>query len=325
MRRWNLLFFGVGLAFLGLTLWKVGLREVIEGAVQLGWWFWPVTAVNLLWYAADAMGWGAVLGRETRFPGRAGRLVLAQVAGEALNNATPLMNLGGEPVKGLMFRDRLPADQVVSSLVVDNTLKYVATIVFLGIGLGISLFVLPLERPVQAGLVAAFGVVTLAIALAVAAQASGLLQKGLSLGGRLGLSRRFVERHLPAARRIDLAIREFYASRRGAFAMSLGWHLASRAIATIDAWWILWLMGAPVNLLTALFIQTISVLLNLVFAFIPLQIGAAEGGHYLLFQVLSLDPATGVVFSLIRRVRGLLWIALGLLIVLVTGRRTHGT
>lgn len=325
MRRWNLLFFGVGLAFLGLTLWKVGLREVIEGAVQLGWWFWPVTAVNLLWYAADAMGWGAVLGREARFPGRAGRLVLAQVAGEALNNATPLMNLGGEPVKGLMFRDRLPADQVVSSLVVDNTLKYVATIVFLGIGLGISLFVLPLERPVQAGLVAAFGVVALAIALAVAAQASGLLQKGLSLGGRLGLSRRFVERHMPAARRIDQTIREFYASRRGAFAMSLGWHLASRAIATIDAWWILWLMGAPVNLLTALFIQTISVLLNLVFAFIPLQIGAAEGGHYLLFQVLSLDPATGVVFSLIRRVRGLLWIALGLLIVLVTGRRTHGT
>jgi len=324
MRRWNLLFFGIGFLFLGVTLWKVGIREVLDGAVQLGWWFWPVTAVNLLWYAADAMGWGAVLGRDARFPGRTGRLVLAQVAGEALNNATPLMNLGGEPVKGLMFRDRLPADRVVSSLVVDNTLKYVATILFLGLGLGLSLWTLPLDRPVQYGLVGAFGLVTLVIALAVVAQSSGLLQKALVLGGRLGLSGRFVERHLPAARRIDTAIREFYGSRRGDFAVSLAWHLASRAIATIDAWWILALMGAPVDLLTALFIQTISVLLNLVFAFIPLQIGAAEGGHYLLFQVLSLDPATGVVFSLIRRVRGLFWIALGLLIVLVTGRRGHG-
>lgn len=321
MKRLNLLFFLVGVAFLAVTLWGVGLDALVQGAFRLGGWFWPMVAMNLLWYAADARGWASVLGPQGRFPGRLRRLVLAQVAGEAINNATPLLNLGGEPMKALLVHGRVPGDALVSSLVVDNTIKYIATVGFIAAGLGLSLAVLDLSWQVQTGLVAAFATIAILVGLAVAAQASGLLGRSLALARRLGMRQATLDRYRPAADRIDAAIAQFYGARRRDFASSLAWHLASRFVATVDAALLLHLLGYPVGALEALFIQTISVLLNLVFAFIPLQIGAAEGGHYVLFQLLGMEPALGVVFSLVRRVRGLVWIAVGLLVVLVLSRR----
>ena len=320
MKWLNRIFFAVGLACLVGTVAAVGPGTIADAAVHLGAWFWPLAAVNLLWYAADARGWARVLGPSGRSPGMAGRLIWATVAGEAVNNATPLMNLGGEPVKGLLLRGRVPADTVVASLVVDNTIRYLATFVFLAIGLGLSLGMLDLEPRVRGGLAVAFAAIAVLVGLAFGLQARGLLGRALDLGRRLGIRPGAIERHRPAADRIDAAIGGFYRGRRVDFAASMAWHLASRSIATVDAAVLLTLMGCPVGILQALLIQTVSVLLNLVFAFIPLQIGAAEGGHLVLFQALGMDPATGVAFSLVRRVRGLLWIGVGLLVGMAMSR-----
>jgi hypothetical protein len=319
MKWLNRIFFAVGLACLVGTVAAVGPGTIADAALHLGAWFWPLAAVNLLWYAADARGWARVLGPAGRSPGMAGRLVRATVAGEAVNNATPLMNLGGEPVKGLLLRGRVPADTVVASLVVDNTIRTLATAVFLAVGLGLSLCVLNLEPRLVGGLVAAFAAIAVLVGLAFALQARGVLGRGLDLGRRLGIRPGTIEHHRPAADRIDAAIGGFYRGRRRDFAASLAWHLASRLIATAAAV-LLTLMGCPVGILQALLIQTVSVLLNLAFAFIPLQIGAAEGGHFVLFQALGMDPAMGVAFSLVRRVRGLLWIGVGLLIGMAMSR-----
>ena len=321
MKLLHLAFFVVGLAFLFLTIANVGCNTIIDGALQLGLWFWPMAAVNILWYAADALGWAGVLGRDNHFPGRTLRLVQAQVAGESINNATPLLNLGGEPVKGLLLKGLLNRKTIVSSLVVDNTIRYIATILFIAFGLALSLATLDLTWHVQLALVCLVVALGALIGLAVAAQKGGIFGTALAICGRLGFFRKTIDRHLPAAQGIDDEIVTFYNSRRRDFAISLAWHLASRLIATVDALLLLYLLGYPVGVLHALFIQTVSVLLNLVFSFIPLQVGAAEGGHYILFQMLGMDPAVGVVFSLVRRVRGLLWIAGGLLIVLIMSRR----
>ncbi len=322
MKRANIAFFLLGFLFLGVTIAKVGPQAIVDATTGLGWLFWAVAAINLVWYAADAMGWGAVIGRAGgRGPRWAGRLVLAQVAGEALNNATPLMNLGGEPMKGLLLRDKVPADQVVTSLVVDNTLKYLSTIVFIALGLGLSFFFVELSWQVRVGLAVALGVSALAIAGVLAIQTRHLVGRLLELGVRLRIPFKDLPGKRQTAARIDHLIGDFYARRRRGFAVAMAWHLGSRILATLDAWLIMSVLGFPVDLLQALFIQTVSVLLNLMFMFIPLALGAAEGGHYFLFQAMGLDPATGVVFSLVRRVRGLVWIGIGLLIVLVLSRR----
>jgi len=324
MKRLNGVFFVIGLAFLIGTVAAVGPGTIVDGALRLGAWFWPLAIANLLWYTADALGWARVLGPQGRAPGRTARLVWAQIAGEAINNATPMMNLGGEPMKGLLMRGHAPDDAIVTSLVVDNTLKVLAAIVFLAAGLVPTLVALDLERPVQLALVAAFAVLAALIGLAGLAQAQGLLGRCLDLGRRVGISPRTLERHRPAADRIDAAIGRFYRERRVDFAASMAWHVAARLIATLDAAVLLTLMGSPVGVMQALCIQTVSVLLNLAFAFIPMQIGAAEGGHFVLFQALGMDSATGVTFSLVRRVRAILWIGVGLLVVLVMSRRRTG-
>ena len=49
------------------------------------------------------------------------------------------------------------------------------------------------------------------------------------------------------------------------------------------------------------------------------EIGAREGAFYVLFSLFGLDPHLGVYTSIVGRVRDFVWIAAGLLLVLVVG------
>ena len=51
---------------------------------------------------------------------------------------------------------------------------------------------------------------------------------------------------------------------------------------------------------------------------IPGSLGAMEGGYAAIFAALGLGSTTGLTFSLVRRVREAVWIALGLFVFALT-------
>lgn len=326
MKRLNLIFFMLGFAFLSATIVKLGANEILSGILSVGWSFIPITAVNFLWYASNAFGWRVVYrdfkqAEKLPAPGEM-KFILAMIAGEAINNATPFFNLGGEPVKGLLIGlGKGDGERIVTSLIVDNTINYISTALFISAGLFFSLFVLELKSGVKYGLIASCVVVLSLIAAFL------LLQiKGIFADTTMRLMKFFKKENpeiIARIKRIDGAIIDFYYNKKRSFLLSIWWHLLARIIATFDAMFILYFMGIKIDLLTAFFIQSISVLINLVFMFIPLQVGAAEGGHYALFSSINRDPIDGVEFSLIRRLRGVIWIAIGL-VIMATGRKNSG-
>jgi hypothetical protein len=80
-------------------------------------------------------------------------------------------------------------------------------------------------------------------------------------------------------------------------------------------------VGIDVTLASALFLYLVySIVINLMF-FIPMNLGAREGGLYLGLESLGLTPLLGVYLGIVMRLREFFWILLGLLFILLSGEK----
>jgi hypothetical protein len=75
---------------------------------------------------------------------------------------------------------------------------------------------------------------------------------------------------------------------------------------------ILSFLGTPVSLVTATVIEAFGTGIRFATFMIPGSLGALEGGYAATFAALGLGGTMGVTFSLVRRIRELVWIGVGL-------------
>jgi carbon starvation protein CstA len=74
-------------------------------------------------------------------------------------------------------------------------------------------------------------------------------------------------------------------------------------------------MGYSVGPAAVFLIQTTSLIVYIAFAFIPSQLGANEGASYFLFPYLGLTAGVGVAMEMLRRLRVVAVVALGLVLL----------
>jgi hypothetical protein len=77
-------------------------------------------------------------------------------------------------------------------------------------------------------------------------------------------------------------------------------------------------VGRPVSLVTATVIEAFGTGIRFATFLIPASLGVLEGGYALTFAALGLGSTAGVSFSLIRRLREVAWVAVGLLALALT-------
>jgi len=78
-------------------------------------------------------------------------------------------------------------------------------------------------------------------------------------------------------------------------------------------------MGGRVDVPTAMVIQALLLGVKAATFFIPANLGAQEGGTVLIFLGLGMSAEAAMAFSLLRRAREILWVAIGLLVLTWTG------
>jgi len=71
-------------------------------------------------------------------------------------------------------------------------------------------------------------------------------------------------------------------------------------------------LGTPVSLVTATVIEAFGTGIRFATFMIPGSLGALEGGYAATFAALGLGGTMGVSFSLVRRIREIVWIGVGL-------------
>jgi putative ABC transport system permease protein len=75
------------------------------------------------------------------------------------------------------------------------------------------------------------------------------------------------------------------------------------------------LLGFTPNLAQAYIIESLTKVINFVFAFVPGTIGVYEGGTEVVLQALGFVAATGVALALVRKAGTIVWTSIGLLIL----------
>jgi len=318
MRRFfNLIFMLVGLVVLVVLLVRLDTEEVADRMIQVGWFFVVAFACYVVGLLISVFAWRRLIDPEAIHAGY-GPFLATFWAGHAINQLTPTASMG-EVLKGTILKGRVEGEQLVVSIILFSFLSTLIGAFFMLIGPIVCLVMLDLPMPVVLGLFGAALVAFVPVGLQFFLLRWGVASKVIWLLSRLPLIKlKNPEKLLDRARNVDKRIRTFASQRPGDLVMVSALLLATKILQTIEVCFILWplLPGVDLGFLAAiaLLIQTATQLIIWALTFVPGQVGVQEGGTALLFQWLGFDPLIGFSMELVRRVRRLLGVSIGVAI-----------
>jgi len=298
----------LGVALLATLIAQNDPATVLASITDLSWRLgivlcFPVALVMLF----DTLGWRFAFLREA-VDFRA--LVVARLAGEAFNLTTPTAALGGEAVKAWLLRSHAPIDASLASVIVAKTTITLAQALYLLLGVVVA------WRTVLSGSLLLYGMLWLLAIEAVALAVFVLVQTR----GMLGWAWRLLERcGVRAVRgratlgRVDDALGEFYRTAPRRLVLSIGFHFVAWLLGSVETWLILKFLGSEVSLATATVIEAFGTAIKVATFLIPASLGVLEGGFLATFVALGLSSTAAISFSLVRRIREVVWIAVGLI------------
>ena len=130
-------------------------------------------------------------------------------------------------------------------------------------------------------------------------------------------AQRFAVEKKESLERVDAQIAELHRQRKTTFYASLGLEFAARVVGCLEVYFILNILTSDVSFLACILIMAFTSLFANLFFFSPMQLGAREGGFALATGGLAIPSAFGIYTGLITRVRELIWIVIGVLLMKV--------
>jgi uncharacterized membrane protein YbhN (UPF0104 family) len=278
----------------------------------------PYTVVFLL----DTLGWWFAFprghARRIGFPA----LVRIRAAAESVNMLVPSATLAGEPVKVWLAAARgVPALEGAQSVVVAKTTITLAQLLF------VIVTALACARTVGAdsALRRGFFIVTVVsssiVALLFWLQARGLFTTLLAAARALGIRMSSLSAREPVLADIDARITAFYREHPWRVLASTAFYLAGWLAGVAEVWLAVRLLGADVagaadtNWLRALAIEAAAGVAKAVGTFAPGSLGVQDSSIAFAFRVCGLPVTLGISYAILRRVRELVWVALGLVLL----------
>jgi uncharacterized protein (TIRG00374 family) len=307
----------IGLLTLGFIVWHIGPERIYDAAAQLG----PVALIVLLipsaiMYVIEAYGWKVTLGPSAKdIP--FWRVLAIKTAGEVVNLTTPAGYIGGEPLKAyLLTKHHVPMVEGLASVVIAKTTKTIAEVLFILLGITLAVRTVDSDGSLGQTVVTALISVSLLVCVTaslVFAQREGFFTWLLGFTRTIKLKIRFLEAREDKLRSLDRMILEYYRDNRQAVYSSTALFFLSWMAEALEVYIIIWYLGGPATVLSAISINALSVFIKGGSFFIPGSLGAQDLGNFLLLKDFGYSDVAGVTFALVRRYRELVWIGMGLL------------
>ena len=285
---------------------------------------WVVGPLVLLWavvYAFNTRAWQLLVPKRPpsfSFP----RAYLLTVSCFAMNYATPVIALGGEPLKISGATPFLGRHRAVGSVVGFRFLAGLAHILMMLLAIIPAALLLPPTPTIRLALGLGAIVLLAAPYFLLSQHRDGIFDRGVTLLSRLPLLRRLavrLEQHRPVLLEIDAELTAIHRAGRWHFPEALGVEIAGRIISSLEYALILYSLGLGFDPVRGFVIANLASLFTNIFFFMPFEMGSKEGGAFLIFRWLHLDPALGTSAALLSRLRELVWIAIGLGCLLLAG------
>jgi putative ABC transport system permease protein len=308
--------FILGLGLLVYVIHRVGVQPIFDALLRIGFGFFFIFAISGLRHVLRTIAMRAAVPAEhRRFNFR--QAFAARLGGEAISFLTFTGPLLGEATKVALLRKRVPLTYGVPALVVDNLLYNLSVVFFILSGACVMLFSYHLPPLVYTVLVVIASVAALGIAAAALAAKRRvmLLTWALDRLAQLRLSPKVILNRRHHIYRLELKVYDFYKYHPGAFFGMIACDLLAHASSVVEVYVALRMLGFYPDVSQAYIIESLTKVINFVFAFVPGTIGVYEGGTSVILQKLGFAGATGVALALVRKASIVCWTSVGLLVL----------
>ena len=336
-QRVNNLFFLIGVIAVVVMLFTfdVSFVELWEHLCHAGYWLLPIIGIWLVIYFMNALSWRSIIRSTSEEGKKVGfwHIYKMTIVGYALNYATPVGGLGGEPYRILELSKDIDKEHATSSVILYAMMHFFAHFWFWFISIFIYLGLafagdLPLNTAI--GTVLSLAIVFCLAAFYVFARGyrNGLVVKLIRwigyIPGLKGWSQRFRENHAETLHHIDEQIASLHKTDKRAFYRSLILEYFSRVVQSLEVMFMLLLfdvdcgggmVGLLLTFLHSILIVSFTTLFANLIGFLPMQSGVQEGGFVISIAALGLSAALGIFVSIICRFREIVWIFLGLVLM----------
>ena len=334
-QRLNNIFFFLGIAAVVVMLFTfdVSFVELWEHICHAGYWLIPIVGVWIIIYGINALSWQAIIRSRSGHEADSlsfWRIYRLTITGYALNYATPVGGLGGEPYRILELSKDVSRQHAASSVILYAMMHFFAHFWFWFSSIFIYLGLAAVgDLPINTAIATVLGIIIVFCLIFFWIFSRGY-RKGLVVGalhltsripGLKGWSTRFLENHAESLHNIDTQIASLYAEDKRAFYRSLLLEYLSRVVQSSEVFFMLLLFGIDcggsftgltLTYLHSILIVSFTTLFANLIGFLPMQLGVKEGGFVLSIAALGLSAALGIFVSIICRVREIIWIVIGI-------------
>ena len=334
-QRLNNMFFFLGCAAVVVMLltFDVSFIELWEHLCHAGYWLVPILGVWWLVYGLNALAWKAIIEGNLgmKAPISFWRIYRLTITGYALNYATPVGGLGGEPYRIMELSKDIDKEHATSSVILYAMMHFFAHFWFWFLSIFIYLaLAIAGDLPLTTGIGITLGVIVVFCLfffyLFSRGYKNGLVKYVLGVISHIpGLKRwtlRMWARHSETIEHIDTQIAALYSQDTKAFYKSLVLEYFSRVVQSSEVMFMLLLFGIDngggmagltITFLHSILIVAFTTLFANLIGFLPMQLGVQEGGFVLSIAALGLSAALGIFVSIICRFREIVWILIGML------------
>ena len=344
--NWNNLFFLIGIAAVVVMLFTfdVSFVELWQHLCHAGYWLIPIVGIWIVVYGINALSWMNVIRGNSDADEKVSmrRIYRLTITGYALNYATPVGGLGGEPYRIMELSKDMSKQHATSSVILYAMMHIFAhfwfwfTSVFLYLALALA-GDLPLNVTVGITLSVIIVFCSIAFYLFSKGYRNGLVVKVLRgighLPGLKGWSTRFLAAHAESLHKVDEQIAALHQQSRRHFYAALGLEYLSRIVQSAEVMFMLLLFGIDcgggfggicLTFLHSILIMAFTSLMSNLIGFLPMQLGVQEGGFVLSIAAMGLSNALGIFVSIICRVREMIWIFIGIMLMKVPYHAKRG-
>ena len=336
-QRLNNLFFVIGIVAVVVMMFTfdVSFAELWQHLTRAGYWLIPILGVWIFIYGMNALAWNCIIksncapGEHVSFM----RVFKLTVTGYALNYATPVGGLGGEPYRIMELSKDMSNEHATSSVILYAMMHFFAhfwlwfTSVFFYLALVVTGDV-PLTPTIATVLLIIVVFCLLAFYVFSRGYKNGLVVRIIRWLGKVpglkGWSQRFLDRHTETLQHIDQQIAALHKQDKRAFYTSLLLEYGSRIVQASEIFFMLLLFGIDngggvwglfLTYVHAILILSFTTLFANMIGFLPMQLGVQEGGFVLSIAALGFSAALGIFVSIICRVREIIWIFIGIMLM----------
>ncbi len=316
------IFFILGALALGIMVYSIGLNNIWRDMKQTGWWYIPIIGMWIFVYIINTLSLYIILRDGSQESKKIGffRLFKLTISGFAINYITPFGLMGGEPYKIIELQPDLGIQKSTSSVLLGTMMRVVAHFIFWMVSIPLLLFLVPvLSDSVEIGIMITTGITFLLLLWAYRIYTRGGVNRALIISSRLP----FIGKKIKAYRtnnqekisQMDELISDLYKNRKRDFFLSLSFEFIARILVCVEVILMMQAIKQPITFGESVLIESLQSLISNLFFFMPMQMGAREGGFVIVYGMLSIPLAYGVFVSICKRIRELFWTLIGVVLI----------